>query len=72
MGRFHLEHRHAVDVLVLEPRVLERELDGLDRRVGDRPPDVLGERELADADHGHLVLDATEEIAVEAVGHGTG
>ena len=48
--RLHLEHRHAVDVLGLEPGVVERELDGLDRGVGDRPADVLGERQVADAD----------------------
>ena len=70
VGVLHLEHRHAVDVLGLEPGVVERQLDRLDRGVGDRPADVLGERQVADADDRHLVLDAPEEIAVEAVGHG--
>src|SRR5262249_5677469 len=67
--RLHLEHRHAVDFLALETGVLERELDRLDGGIGDRPPDVPGERQVADAHHGHLVLDAAKQIAVEPVGH---
>src|SRR5262249_11956962 len=54
----------------LETGVLECELDRLDRGIGDRPPDVLGERQVADAHHRHLVLDAAKQIAVEPVGHG--
>ena len=69
MRRLHLEHRHAVDVLGLEAGVVERELDGLDGRVGDRPADVLRERQMPDADDGHAVLDAAEEVAVDGVGH---
>ena len=61
----HLEHAHAVDVLGDEAGVVERELDGLDGGVGDRPADVLGERQMADADDGDPVLDAAEEV----VGH---
>jgi hypothetical protein len=62
--------RHAVDVLGLEAGVGEGELDRLDGGVGDRPADVLGERQVADADDGDLVLDAAEEVAVDALGHG--
>src|SRR5262249_53603951 len=70
VGVLHLEHRHAVEVLGLEPGVRECELDGLDCRVADRTSDVLGKRQMADADDGHPVLDAPEEVAVEDVRHG--
>ena len=50
-----------------EAGVVERELDGLDRGVRDRPADVLGERQVADADDRHAILDAAEEIAVDVV-----
>ena len=51
----------------VEPGVLERELDRLDGGVADRPADVLGERQMADADDGHPILDAPEEIAVDGL-----
>ena len=67
MRVLHLEHRHAVDVLRLQAGVLERELDGFDRRVADGAADVLGEREVPDADDGDAVLDTAEQVGV--VGH---
>src|SRR5439155_9569639 len=66
--RFHLEHRHAVDVLRLETGVVEGELDRLDGGVGDRAADVLREGQVADADDRDAILDAPEEI-VPDVGH---
>ena len=67
MGVLHLEHAHAVDVLGVEAGVVERELDGLDGGIADRPPDVLGERQMTDADDRHAIPDAGEEVAVEHV-----
>jgi hypothetical protein len=64
VGVLHLEHRHAVDVLGLEARVLERELDRLDRRVRDRPPDVLGEWQVPDSDDRDPIADPLEKIAL--------
>jgi len=67
--RLHLEHAHAVHVLGPEAGVVERELDRLDGGVGDGAADVLGERQVADADDRDPVLEAAEEVAVEGVGH---
>ena len=69
VGVLHLEHAHPVDVLGLQAGVIERQLNRFDGRVGDRPPDVLGEGQVADADDRHLVLNAPKEVTLDGIVH---
>src|SRR6185295_19577661 len=48
---------------------VQRQLDGLYGRVGDGPADVLGERQVSDADDRDAILDAAEEVRVDRRRH---